>query len=293
MVKFGLLKYQTDNLGDEIQSIAARRFLPQVDFLVDRDSLDAFEGPEDVEHRIILNGWFTHAPHRWPPSPALNPLVISFHLSSLAMPCDGSIQIPSETLLSGPNLDYLKSSGPVGARDLHTLALLDQHQVDSFFSGCLTLTMEERFPGEVEDFIALVDLDEDLVDACRARTDSEIRRFTHIDRNKCSTADRFERAERLLAVYRRAKCVITSRLHAALPCLAMGTPVLLLNVQRDQTRFLGLHPFLRNGSREDFLADRLDFPLDHLTPNSDDYLPLRRSLIQRVSDFVRKERVSA
>ncbi len=287
MVKFGLLKYQTSNLGDEIQSIAARRFLPRIDFLVDREGLDSFAGPGDVEHRILLNGWFMHDPHHWPPAPTLAPLFISFHLSDMITPSVGPGRAPSDVLLRGPNLEYLRHTGPVGARDLHTLALLEKNQVDAYFSGCLTLTLEERHPDEIEAFIALVDLDDEVADACRARSTSELRRFTHIDRNHGDTAERFTRAERLLAVYRRAKCVITSRLHAALPCLAMGTPVLILNTQPDQSRFLGLHSIIRNGSRTEFLADRLDFKLEHPTANPEDYLPLRRSLIQRVEAYVR------
>ena len=36
-------------------------------------------------------------------------------------------------------------------------------------------------------------------------------------------------AESLLKKYARAKLVITSRIHCALPCLAMGTPVIFVN----------------------------------------------------------------
>lgn len=37
--KFALLNYSTENIGDEVQSIAARRFLPRIDEYVDRDKL--------------------------------------------------------------------------------------------------------------------------------------------------------------------------------------------------------------------------------------------------------------
>jgi hypothetical protein len=36
-------------------------------------------------------------------------------------------------------------------------------------------------------------------------------------------------AEELLHKYAKAKLVITSRIHCALPCLAMGTPVIFVN----------------------------------------------------------------
>ena len=37
--------------------------------------------------------------------------------------------------------------------------------------------------------------------------------------------------------YRRAELVITSRLHCALPCIAFGTPVILLTHKKDLERY--------------------------------------------------------
>ena len=41
--KFALLNYSTENIGDEVQSIAARRFLPRIDEYVERDKLAEWE----------------------------------------------------------------------------------------------------------------------------------------------------------------------------------------------------------------------------------------------------------
>src|SRR5690242_11169019 len=65
---FGLLSYCTANLGDDMQSIAARRFLPRVDCYVDREALDAPDAPHDQRLALIMNGWFCHRPDKWPPS---------------------------------------------------------------------------------------------------------------------------------------------------------------------------------------------------------------------------------
>ncbi len=65
MVKYGLLTYRTENIGDEIQSIAARQFLPRVDVYVERDSLNNVVSDEKI--KLIMNGWFTHKPENWPP----------------------------------------------------------------------------------------------------------------------------------------------------------------------------------------------------------------------------------
>lgn len=48
-MKFGLLyEYDTRNIGDDVQSYATRRFLPRVDYLVDRNHIDEFM-PEKEE----------------------------------------------------------------------------------------------------------------------------------------------------------------------------------------------------------------------------------------------------
>ena len=39
-MKFGLLNYsESYNVGDQVQSLAAKQFLPRVDYYIDRDNL--------------------------------------------------------------------------------------------------------------------------------------------------------------------------------------------------------------------------------------------------------------
>ncbi|HEX8449353.1 MAG TPA: hypothetical protein VF652_07165, partial [Allosphingosinicella sp.] len=84
--RFGLLRYRaTLNLGDEIQSLAARAFLPRVDRMLDRDALSRAPGWTG-ETALICNGWFSHRPERWPPHPRLRPLLVSMHLSDQVGP---------------------------------------------------------------------------------------------------------------------------------------------------------------------------------------------------------------
>ena len=47
--------------------------------------------------------------------------------------------------------------------------------------------------------------------------------------NTYTEIQKFEMAEAILHKYARAKLVITSRIHCALPCLALGTPVIFVN----------------------------------------------------------------
>ena len=120
---FGLLSYCTSNLGDFIQSLAAHRFLPKVDRYIDREALDDVGPIEGQPVQLIMNGWFCHRPDRWPPSPAINPLLMSVHITNNPEP--GSGMRAREQFARSPQvLRYLQEHGPVGARDHDTLAWL-------------------------------------------------------------------------------------------------------------------------------------------------------------------------
>src|SRR5215471_17228736 len=115
-MKFGLLSYRTDNLGDDMQSIAARRFLPGVDRYVDREALDE-QGSADGERlALIMNGWFCHRPDKWPPAPCIDPLLISFHVTDNPEP-GTNVRAREEFARSPRVLRWLEEHGPVGARD--------------------------------------------------------------------------------------------------------------------------------------------------------------------------------
>src|ERR1700722_5713902 len=130
--KYGLLSYRnTGNIGDEIQSLAARQFLPQVDYFIDREELSQFSIGKSNRVWTILNGWYCHKPENWPPSNEIVPLLISLHISK--QPSIFSGLSPVDAILSEPAAHYLRQTGPVGARDLQTLQLLQDARVDSYF----------------------------------------------------------------------------------------------------------------------------------------------------------------
>src|SRR6185295_1108834 len=68
---------------------------------------------------------------------------------------------------------------------------------------------------------------------------------THFfDRSTLNLSQRLSLAQEYLDEYAQAKLVVTSRIHCALPCLALGTPVLFIDMgydeYNDRTRFSGL-----------------------------------------------------
>ncbi|MFN7134746.1 MAG: hypothetical protein ACK4N5_21885, partial [Myxococcales bacterium] len=140
-MRYGALDYRTINLGDQIQTLAALRFLPQVDAWIERDALGHYQPATPDPIAVILNGWYGHQPESWPPHEAIRPLLVSMHLS--ALPGNERTRLSSQDfLLRAPAVEYLRRHGPVGARDLTTLALLRRSGVEAWFSGCMTLTLQ-------------------------------------------------------------------------------------------------------------------------------------------------------
>ena len=117
------------NIGDYIQSIAQEQFIGKDYQYVERESLNTFKSDEKVN--LIMNSWFMWHPENFPPSDDINPLFISFHINP---------SIASK-LLTEKSIAYLKKYQPIGCRDTDTMRLLQSNGIDSYFSGCLTLTL--------------------------------------------------------------------------------------------------------------------------------------------------------
>jgi hypothetical protein len=228
-----------------------------------------------------------HHPENWPPPPNLRALLTSMHISSHASLENRSRASPEWHLLAGANGDYLRRWGPVGARDWHTLELLDRHGIPAYWSGCLTLTLEHEAVTR-EEVICAVDLDPEMLAHLRARSRTPVVSMTHLLPADAAVGQRrkFAAALDLLRRYAGAKAVVTTRLHCALPCLALKTPVLFVEVAPDRYRFDGLRDLLHHADRDCFLADRHDFAFDRPPPNPPYYARRRWRLIQEAERFV-------
>ena len=283
---FGLLSYQTANLGDFIQSLAAHKFLPKVDRYIDREALDDAGPIEGKPVALIMNGWFCHRPDRWPPSPFINPLLISVHITNNPEPGSG-MRAREEFAQSPRVLRYLQEHGPVGARDHDTLAWLRSFGIDTYYSGCLTLTLD-RPAVPREPFIVLNEVPTAVAMKIQSATDLPVRLTSHEDHVTVGTEARLERAAALIDVYARASCVVTTRMHGALPCLAMGTPALLVETAWDPYRFAGLRDLVHHCSVEDFLSGAVDYDVGNPPANPVTHLPLRDELERRVMAFTKR-----
>lgn len=280
---YGLLTHDTDNLGDEIQAVAARRFLPSVDRLIPREALP---GDPGGPVRLILNGWFMHNARAWPPHPLIDPLLVSMHLSQ-QRPTRWRywVPIPSRMMLSGAGLAYFRARGPVGARDRATLRLLEAKGVEAYLSGCLSLTLPESTVPRGDRIVAS-DLPDELLAALSARTREPPLAVTHVQPVTDGHAARMARAEALLDCYARAKAVVTSRLHGALPCLALGTPVLFIPCRDDPDRHEPALALAHSCTPEDFLAGRSGFDPEDPPLNPQRHGEMAAALVRRCQAFV-------
>lgn len=301
-MKYGLLSYDyTTNLGNEIQSIAARRFLPQIDYYIEHEKLERFN---DDNVRMIMNGWFVDCPAAWPPSDKIEPLLVSMHFTTTT-----KNKKRIEAILTPESRDFFSRYGPVGCRDLHTVDFLNDNGIEAYFTGCLTLTLDsgdkKPLKDEGNDYIVVnMESPDEVISFLRRKTDKKIYRIQQDMMPSFEKAfpgempkwlynltsfynshEKFFMAENLLKVYENASCVITDRLHCALPCLAFETPVMLFNERGMKERFDGISELLLESDFESYKKDYNIFDVNNPPRNSTEYLKIRKDLIKKCSDF--------
>lgn len=103
-MKYGIFSYDENkiqfNVGDNVQSLAAKQYMPRVDTYINRERLADYHGEK---MKVIMNGWFTHNYNNWVPSEDIEPLFVSFHVNNTAAP----------GMLNDKGIAYLKSTNPL------------------------------------------------------------------------------------------------------------------------------------------------------------------------------------
>lgn len=289
-MKYGVLIHEkTKNIGDDIQSYAAACFLPSIDYLVDRDTIDTFKTVNNEKVSVIMSGWWGWKKWNWPPSECIIPKLVGMHIMDYDVRSWGS-PIYDEHL-NGLGGDYLKCYGPVGCRDDHTLNLLKKHNIDSYFSGCITLTLPKmKKKKNKEKYICLVDVNDDVINKVNEivkEKNVKVKIMTHRlpeGREKMSWKDRSKSVEELLTIYQNSECVITTRLHAMLPCFAMEVPVLCINDSSNRSRFLPYTNWCDCITTEQFLNNDID--IFSIKCNIKQIKKIREEMINSVEQFI-------
>ncbi len=346
------------NIGDYIQSLAQEQFWDKIDCYCEREALDEIESKEKIN--LIMNGWFMWKPEKFPPSNAINPLFVSFHI----------VPLFKKRFFSQKTIAYLKRYEPIGARDLGTQKILESYGIKSYFSSCLTLTLGLKYKTNVktneilfvDPFYKVCGTREELYNwklyfrtiiniikygiivipllknfeyehsSCWKYISPKLEKFvcalsfystykqkftyrilrnckviTHsVLQDKYPSEDKMMDLSRMLIRrYASAKLVITSRIHCALPCIAVETPVIYVDndasesiSHRSPGRLDGLKELFNlillneNGMsfneklQEQVTSNKID--IDMKIKNSEDYKEYATKLEKCVREFVKK-----
>jgi hypothetical protein len=212
---FALFTYYCLNLGDHIQTLALlQHVMPRT--LLQRDHLTA-----QKDLCLLANGWLTVG--KLPSKENFRD--IKYAGVHLAPHCRDLTAV-----------NAMKDCGVIGCRDSVTADFLAANGVATYLTGCATLTFP-RYTGKREG-IYCVDVADEIKEKVVQLYKEPI--FVSHDLEDLSLeqadddtlADQYRRAYALLTKYMKAELVVSSRVHATLPCIAFGTPVIYAGVPK-------------------------------------------------------------
>ena len=301
----------TNNIGDYIQTLAVIKLIGKEYKILDRESLNSYN---DEPRKVIINGWFMEYPLNFPPSSNLKPLFISFHINP---------QIASD-FLNNNTVSYLKEHQPIGCRDTYTQELLEKHNIKTFFSSCVTLTLNktdyispvykknttliigafDRLKPYIETnkglYKALISLIKapykflnyqikNLIFNNWLRSQSFELNFANqiVEKKISSHEEGVKLAEQVLIKIANSDHIITSRIHSALPAVGMGKKVIFINEGLDNIN----HKSRLSGLQSFFKSIKLkeirilNFDTIKITQN---HMVYSKKIEKIINDFLKK-----
>lgn len=292
-MKYGVITYARNefvNIGDNLMSLAIRKIYKKmgiddkeiVDIYVSRETcsyvvndkflnqgntnvneynLNTYSGDDYIllpmaahlEYDFIREGWI-------PLPPKIIPVFIGIHCVA-----------PDYIAEYIANYKHL---GPIGCRDVATTENFRRAGYDAYTLGCLSIQAVERrketneqnkvflvnVPKKIKDYIPEY-LKSDVIETSQEYKLDEF--YTAEER----VAIENKRLEKQLELYKnKAKLVVTSKLHCALPCISMGIPTIVVRYNqidkyKDVTvfdsRYNGLDKFMNIYEYDEF--DQIDW----------------------------------
>jgi hypothetical protein len=209
--------YYCDNLGDHIQTLALlQHFRPQT--LLKRDRLTPHP-----DLALVSNGWLTSGRFAQP-SEFRGIKHVGIHLAP-------HVRTPEM-------LETLKPCGIIGCRDTITQKFLSENGIPTHLTRCATLTFP-TYHGKREGIYS-VDLQPEIHEKVASLypeavcLSHDLKPFAPEEVTDEDIVEQYRKAYGLLMRYRTAELVITTRVHATLPCIAFGTPVIYVGVLNEE-----------------------------------------------------------
>lgn len=277
---FAAMRSVSRNVGEEIQWVAQEQFLPHVDCLASKCHLSEFRPKKPT--KLIMNGYYhIDLGRELVPGDKVDPLLISMHIYH------GQYKALKNSRRAR---EFLLRHSPVGCRDMVTLEFFKSIDIPAYFSGCLTLTLQRNEQIPKNDYIVCVGLSDDEIKVVKERTSHRVITSDRLMPLLFGQETRMDVARAFLALYQGAHCVVTKMLHVSLPCLALGTPVLLIehnSGDKDHRldRYAGFLDTLHHVTHDKFVAGKYDFDFDAPPPNPTGYLAVRDGLIETCKRF--------
>lgn len=153
---------------------------------------------------------------------------------------------------------YFKKWQPIGCRDEKTKEIVKKFGIEAYLTGCSSILFDKRqcFPKEPK--IYFVDVSENLMEMLpeeylkKSICMSHNLKVVEYLQNANDSMYFYALGKKILEEYRsNASLVITSKLHCAAPCMAMGIPVILAKDNID-FRFGWLDKFIPLYSKEHY-----------------------------------------
>lgn len=277
-MKFGLFKYcrKSTNLGDYFITYGMKQIYNEMGILeeniiyIDQYSMKYYKGDYVI---VPMAGFFDSFPCiQWLPlSPKIIPVFFGFHC------------IDDKILRQ---MDNLKRFEPFGCRDEETMNKLRQYGIQAYLSGCVSLCNKKREYLRTQTKVFIVDIDKELEKFIPKEIQEVAEKIVH--KEKLSSDVSLEQAteyewNRALEVYRKykdeARLIITSKMHCALPCIAMGIPVVMA-LDRYDSRWAGVDKILH-------VYTKAEYPNIDWSPQSIDIEYLKKMMINVVEKQIK------
>ena len=259
-MKYGRLVFSREfvsptvcNAGDIVQTLAIdliyeQMGIPKEDIIgIPMEELGSYSGEKVV---LPLDGYFRYS-REYP----------AFPTSSDIIPVFLGVYSTSKQYLK--HKSFWQNNGPVGCRDEASFSAMNKMGIEAYLTGCMTVLFPKREEKKERNKVFLVDayktveqfLPTDLLDC--------VERITHdlpVDSTKDNHTVAIECEETARNLYNRyrdeAKLVVTSRLHCAVPCIAMGIPTIVVKDSYDE-RFSWLEKLTYLYTEDEF--DKIDW----------------------------------
>lgn len=158
---------------------------------------------------------------------------------------------------------FWQKNSPVGCRDEATFKAMTDKGIEAYLTGCMTVLFPKRKEDSTRTKVFLVDAYKTVEDYMPKELLDRAEWITHDlpvtqGKSRVETAAECEKITRkLYDRYRdEAALVVTSRLHCAVPCIAMGIPTIVVKDSYDE-RFSWLEKLIYLYTEDEF--DKIDW----------------------------------